>query len=320
MDSTNGVNVFAKYDQDENRFTNGLVGLLGLAKPQFVRAFLRDLLGVTLRKRITGFCVQVKHDYGTADAELCGDGCRIWFETKIVSGDLDHADCQVCRHLKGLRDCPGRLKRLVLLTPDDSRSSYMKRILSKHGHGSLVLHLEWRNVYDYLSKSLGNGADGIFSNLVRQFLDQIHDCIFEQDYAGIIQKIKFGHETGIYPNTYLDEITGWRDWNTPRKYEKLDGKGRKLMLYDKYRGITAEVEIRKVERTRAKYFPWSNSFAPGTLRVYPKSKWIPLDRILAVLGFEKSGMTSRWNVTQEQYRQLTESRGKSKKRRATHSV
>src|SRR5208283_5429776 len=118
---------------------------------------------------------QVKHDHGIADAELRGDACRIWFETKIVSGAfgrhdrLNDSDCQVCRHLKSLRRCPGRLKRLVLLTPDDSHSSYIKQILSKHNHNPGVLHLEWRSVYDYLSKSLGNGADRVFSKLVWQF-------------------------------------------------------------------------------------------------------------------------------------------------------
>ena len=223
---------------------------------------------------------------------------------------LSDSDCQVRRHLKGLRRCSGRLKRLVLLTPDDSHSNYIKQVLSKHS--SLVLHLEWRNVYDYLSKSVGNTADRVFSKLVRQFLDQIHDCIFEQDYAGIIQKVRFGHKSGIYAETFIDELRGgekgeWSCWDTPRKYEKLDGTGRKLMLYDRTRkAIVAEVEIRRVKRTNhSRGFPWSNFFAPGTLRVYPKSKWIPLDHILKILGFEKSGMTSHWNVTQEQYRLLT---------------
>ena len=88
MQPANGVNVFARYEQEENRFTNGLVGLPAVARPPFVRTFLRDLLDVRLRKPISGFYVQVKHDDGIADAALRGDGCCIWFETKIVSGAI----------------------------------------------------------------------------------------------------------------------------------------------------------------------------------------------------------------------------------------
>ena len=44
-------------------------------------------------------------------------------------------------------------------------------------------------------------------------LEQFHDCIFEQDYAGIIQKISFGDLAEVYAHKYLDEMR--------RAYEKL---------------------------------------------------------------------------------------------------
>ena len=135
---------------------------------------------------------------------------------------------------------------------------------------------------------------------------------------GIIQKIAFGDWAGVDPDTFLGEMRRgeWTAWNTPQKYEKLDGKGRKLMLYDRTReAIVAEVEIRKVEHTKnERDFPWTNFFAPDTLRVYPKSKQTPLGRILRIPGFENfgTGRSSHWNVTHEQYRQMKEQRSKKR--------
>jgi hypothetical protein len=113
----------------------------------------------------------------------------------------------------------------------------------------------------------------------------------------------------VDPETYLKQMKAkeWERWNTPRKYEKLDGTGRKLLLYDKTReAITVEVEIQSVSKTNeSRSFPWTNVFVHDTLRVYRDV--IPLDSILRIPGFEnfKSGRSANWNVTREQYNQLT---------------
>ena len=44
------VNVFSTFGQEENNFTNGLFALLRISayeKPDFVKSFLKDLLGIT---------------------------------------------------------------------------------------------------------------------------------------------------------------------------------------------------------------------------------------------------------------------------------
>ena len=84
------------------------------------------------------------------------------------------------------------------------------------------MHLEWRRVHDYLKDSATNPETTMFSRLVSQFLEQIHDRIFEQDFAGIVQKIAFGVHAGVYPESYLDEVKRRDRWNTPRRYEKLE--------------------------------------------------------------------------------------------------
>jgi hypothetical protein len=235
MEHEGDVNIFTPYDKDEDRFTNGLISLLSLSTPEFVKAFFWDLLDHEIVGNVGTFKVQVSDEHGRPDAELSGEGWCIRFETKIVSGDLGEVNDrknQVHRHLRDLKECPGRLRRLVLLTPDDRQSDYIRTIVSKHK--PTVLHLEWKRVYDYLDNSLTGQTERVLSQLVRQFLEQIRDWIFEEDFVGIIQKVAFGEWTGIDPDTLLGELRrGERTyWNTPQKYEKLDGKGRKLLLYD----------------------------------------------------------------------------------------
>jgi hypothetical protein len=304
------ANFFRHYRQEENRFTNGLISLLSVSPPRFTKAFLKDMLGLKVNGALQSFCV-LRDIPGHADAQLCGTDWCIWFETKIASGSLFHD--QLRRHLKRLRTCKGRMKRLVLLTPDDGNSTYIKEIRAKYKPA--VLHLEWRKVYDYLDRSATSSPNEIYSMLVRQFLQQIHDCIFDQDFAGIIQKVAFGDKSQIYSDTFIDELRSgakgeWTYWDTPQKYEKLDGTGRKLMFYDRTRrAIVAEVEVRKVERTNhSRDFPWTNRFAKGTLRVYRKGKRIPLSHILTVSGYENftKAWSGHWNVTHEQYRLLME--------------
>jgi hypothetical protein len=305
------VNVFTNYHQDENLFTNGLVALLELSRherPQFVTSFLRDLLQVESGGGAFE-CRVLRGIDGTADAELRCQGCCFRFETKIRSGTLTAR--QVSRHLRRLKCCPDRRKRLVLLTPDDGSSAYVKRFIAIDERR--VQHLGWRTVYDWLAQHVLRAQGAVFSQLVRQFLDRIHDCVFDQDIAGVITKIAFGDFSGVDADTYLDEMRRdrWHRWNTPREYKNLDGTGRKLLLYDRERkGITVEVEIKKVSRIpRKRKWCWRNQFAPGTLRIFAKP--IPLSRIRSIPGFEGFGAyrkdrSAYRNITREQYRQLLE--------------
>src|SRR5688572_23421188 len=135
------INLFTRYKQEENQFTNGLISLLALSAtdgPAFARAFLAGNAGVTSDAGVAS-CRVLEGIDGTADAELCGGGCRIQFECKISSGALRPE--QVERHLVRLRRHPEEVKRLILLTPDDSRSRYVGQFVNIDS--SVVRHLEW---------------------------------------------------------------------------------------------------------------------------------------------------------------------------------
>jgi hypothetical protein len=193
-------------------------------------------------------------------------------------------------HLKRLGCCPERLKRLVLLTPDDGRSAYVGRFLDIDRRR--VLHRSWREVYDWLDERACKSEKTIFSQLVRQFLDRIHDCVFEHDIASVIMKIAFGNDSEVYADTYLKELERreWTRWHTPRECKHLDGKGRKLLFYDReVPGITGEVEIKTVSRVpRRRKWCWRNQFVPGTLRIFRKP--IPLSHVRSIPGFEGFSM------------------------------
>src|SRR5438128_2673723 len=138
----NVVNIFKNYDQEENRFTNGFISILQLSvceQSRFLPSFLKGQLSLAPECEIRKFQVLPGKD-GTIDAQLCGEECRLQVETKIESGTL--SDQQVKAHLKRLQEHPEKLKRLVLLTPDDGRSSYIQQFLAIDP--KQLLHLEWR--------------------------------------------------------------------------------------------------------------------------------------------------------------------------------
>lgn len=306
----NDVNIFTNYRQEENHFTNGLISLLSLSRlqsPNLLFSFLDTNIGVVPERELDTFRV-LRGIRGTADAELRGTNSCIHIETKIVSGSLDAV--QVRRHLKQLRRCPEKFKRLMLLTPDDSKSRYIEDFCSIEP--KLVVHVGWKRVYDFLKDSVDAHPASVFGELTRQFLDRIHKTVFAQDQAGIILKIDFGDRSEVYAEDYLAEMVAgeWTDWNTPREYKSLNGTGRKLLLYDRTRqAITIEVEIRNVKRTnRFRRYPWTNFFAPDTLHVFEPP--ITLARIRRLEGFENFGMHRKdrnafRNITREQYRELT---------------
>ncbi len=306
------VNIFKRYKQEENAFTNGLISILSLStldNEPLVDNFFRDVLnfpvfGDTKERK---FYVLSNTD-GTADAGIRGaDGC-IWFETKIFSGTL--REDQVNSHLLKLSQQPESLRRLVLLTPDDSQSLYIKKFCSDKKE---IVHIEWRKVYRFL-KEFSREKEGILPEIIKQFLTQISRMVFERDIAGIIQKINFGHESEVFADKYLDEMKNgvWDEWRTPRFYKELDGTGRKLLLYDRTRkAITVEIEIAKVvgpdEVDESKAYPWSNQFEKESISILNKP--IQLKQIRLVPGFENFGVHRKdrspyRNITREQYQAL----------------
>jgi len=123
------------------------------------------------------------------------------------------------------------------------------------------------------------------------------------DIVAVIGTIKFGDESEVYADTYLDELEECGQWCTPRKYHGLDGNGRKLILYDgRRKALTAEVEIENFKKTDEEPdFPWCNKFRPGTVWVFPTP--ITLKHIHTVPGLEKLGIhrKSHRNINGEQY-------------------
>jgi hypothetical protein len=308
------VNLFSHRKQPEDHFTNGLAALLRLSTfssgSKMVELFFVSELEFPFANDLQPECFRVlkyektETQRETHDAEFCGKNCRIQFENKIASGAL-RLD-QVESHLSKLKPHTEKNKRLVLLTPDDSKSAYVEQFISIDP--ATIVHLEWRKVYDFLNKSKANCSDSVFSELVGEFLAHIHERIFEQDFAGVIAKVQFGEKSQVYHDKYLKQMEDgtWNKWNTPGQIKNLDGTGRRLMLYDKQRGgITVEVEIAKVRKTHSEPdYPWTNFFA-GKPHVFREP--IPLDRITSLGDRFKSFGTNRsayQNVTQEEYRRL----------------
>jgi hypothetical protein len=303
------VNIFSRYSQKENHFTNGIISILSLGNIQdtnFVNDFLNCLLRLETPDDYQYF--QVLEGYetkSTADAKLIGKFSSIQFEIKIVTATL--RDDQINRHLEVFANDNHRRQVLVLLTPDDSNSKYVHKFLQIND--KIIRHLEWKNIYDYLKQYISDKG-GVFKSIVEQYLDLIRDSIFEQDIVGIISKVAFGDKSEVYPEKYIEEMRRglWSQWNTPREYKNLDGTGRKLLLYDKnIKAITVEVEIEKVKQTNEERdYPWSNYFAPGTLVIMDKP--IKIDYIQRLAGFEKFAKERApyRNLTHEQYKQLME--------------
>jgi len=302
------VNIFTRYEQRENDHTNGFVSLLSLAPlghPRLLSRLLSKQLGLRGTFNPIDFLV-LRGVEGYADGEVSAADFCIWFETKIVSGSL--REDQVRQHLKMLEAKPQKRRYLVLLTPDDGRSSYIKRFLEIDPR---VRHLEWRRAYDLLNQPAGLDANSVFSALAHQFRDHIQETIFEQDLAGGILKISFGDKSEVYAGTYLDKMKAgkWPRWNSPRQYKSLDGTGRKLLLYDRTRqGVTVEAEIGKVVETRSEPdYPWTNKIVPGSMRFFDPP--IPLGHIRSLEYFQDFGVHRKdrnafRNLTREQYRLL----------------
>lgn len=301
------VNLFTHYKKKEDHFSNGLVSILQLSRLQdadFVHDFFENenTLDLDVQRDIETFKV-LKDISGTADAELSNDDICCRLETKIVSYAIEEE--QIRSHLDYLDQSPQNIKRLVLLTPDNPGSQYVQGFTQLDSNN--IVHLEWKKVYTFFH-DYAKGHQGLLSEIIRQYSEKIRDEILKKDYVGVIFTIAFNEATKVRADTYLNEMRNgqWTDWKTPGKCRELDGKHRKLLLYDPSRSaITVEVEISKVEKTdEEEGFPYSNKFAPGSLDVYQNP--IELENIRKIKGFERFGRGQKAyrNLTHEQYKQL----------------
>lgn len=303
---------FTHYKQKEDHLTNGLLSLMRLCALQesaLVKSFAREVLGLKSAATLSDFRV-LRHIDGTADAEICGADCCVRIETKIESGKL-RVD-QIDSHLARLCTRNERHRLLVLLTPDDSRSAYVRQFVA--ADTSLLLHVSWRRVHDFLGSVCSGRRHILLAEIAAQLREAIEIDVLRRDVAGIIAKIDFGNKSGVHADRYLDEMRAgkWIKWNTPSKYKGLDETGRRLLLYDRTRkAITVEVEIREVRETRKEEgYPYTNSFAPGTLSVLPEPISVErVRRILPGFGEHRKDRSPYRNITHEQYRQLKESVG-----------
>ena len=195
-----------------------------------------------------------------------------------------------------------------MLTPDSIGSHYINQFLKMAPNQ--ITHINWNSAIQFLKEYKTKGP--LFSELVKEYVEEVKEEIFEQDISSVIVKISFGDNSGVYPKDYLEEFKNgeWDNWHTPKKYNELDGKGKKLILYDKNWGLVLEVEIEKVGKIpNRKAYPWSNKFVKDSLKIYKKP--IPLKIIKGIpdidnkfSNFDKCS-TSHWNLTREQYEWLT---------------
>lgn len=263
-----GTNLFRHYKQRENRFTNGLLSILELSKksnPELISGFFQSTLPKNVAVEELKFKV-LREMKATADGEISSDEMIFLVESKIKSGTLREE--QIRSHIGNLREHTQEFKRLILLTPDSSGSEYINQFTKLD---PLIVHLEWKKVYDCLD-NFSSKNRSLLSEIIKQYLTTIRDIIFEQDIVAVICKIAFGKRAGVYADKYLEEMKRgeWDNWHTPQKYKNLDGTGRKLILYDrKRRALTLEVEIQEVKETGEEPgYPWSNKFVSRTLIIY----------------------------------------------------
>lgn len=303
----NNINIFRYYIQPENRFTNNLISVFRIIycnDKKFINAFTRQFFKLNFSDNIN-FKV-LRNINGTADAEIADDNNVILIETKISSGTLRKD--QIKSHLKNLSKYKQKNKKLILITPDAPDSSYISKFVKIDQ--KRVIHIQWKSIIDYFSHY--ETSNETCNLIIKDLYNEIKEIIFEQDIAAVIVKIKFGNKSRVYEDDYIKEFRNgeWDDWHTPKKYHELDGKGKKLILYDKNRGLVLEVEIQKVKKiSNRRTYPWSNKFVKTSLKLY--SKPIPLNIIKRIpdeynkfSNFNKCS-TSHWNLTREQYEWLT---------------
>jgi hypothetical protein len=296
-------NIFANYSQGENQFTNGLFAILELSTyqdRQFPRQFIWDLLEVDFRQGIESFKVlremspkgRGRNTDGsgiTVDAKIAGEGVSLFFETKIKSYTLE--EVQIERHIKtAVCPCDSKVKKLVLLTPDDTGGDFIQRIIRKDRQ--FIIHLRWTQVRDYLAKQSARWKDSVLGKLVEEYLDVINWTIVNQDYIGIIQKVAFNKKTGLEcPDDCREGLMHPEGWGLSKKRKELDGsKGRKLLIYSSDpKAILYEAEVvgcKEDEQTEPD-FPWRYQIRVGSVVEFDPP--IPLTKIEELQRFKGFG-------------------------------
>ena len=143
--------------------------------------------------------------------------------------------------------------------------------------------LEWKNTDGIM---VAEGAREWSSDMLTHFLYSQ----FKDEYA-VIMKVIFSDDSGIEPDTYLEELANgeWNDdgWGTPKNYMNggIEAGGRrKLMLFDtdvNVRGITAEFEVDRVKEEKGTY-RFRNMISKGSFRKFNPP--IPVSDIETVPG------------------------------------
>lgn len=308
------LNLFYLYKKEEDHFTNILFGLLQLMhnhERKMFDTFFHDLVGLSSNINSNAHIkFQVSGEDSRPDA-LVEDAYRyILFESKIKSGTLKEE--QIKNHLKILNRTKKRKKMLILLTPDDSTSGYIKKFIGKN---KSITHLQWKKVYDFFASNFAKTKNNVLKELMINFNKAIENRILSQDFAAVILKIDFSSKSGVKKDTYLQELKDgkWKNWPTPREYKQLNGQGRKLLLYDKYKqAVTAEVEIEEVsinkyrKQKKNERYIYNNKFNMESIKVFKRP--IPASDIRKIPGFEifalSNERTGIRNVTRSQYDEI----------------
>ena len=314
-------NIFTNYGQVENNFTNGLFSILELSQCQereFPRRFFADLLKIDFLQGIESFKVlggmnttsqdkRTDNPVITVDGKVTGRDVSLFFETKIKSYTLD--DDQNRRHLKrAVYPCHSKLKKLVVLTPDDGCSDFLKQRIAVDP--TFIIHLRWMDVRDYLRSAKSSRWENIvLGKLVEEFVDVINETIEEQDYMGIIQKVAFNENVGLLcPKDCIEQLMKYDEgWGLPKKRNELDGKGRKLLIYSSVpKTVFCEAEVAGCEEDRREAsFPWRYQVKPGSVVEFVPP--IPLAKIEELPNFKNFGKRriAYSNLLRGEYKQLT---------------
>ena len=326
------VNVFEGYKQRENQFTNGLLALLELSTAQdmqFPQRFIETLLPqIQIKGPIKSFKVlkdydkaknKRRQDVETVDAEIIAQDVFLAFETKINSY-CPELPKQIEHHLVSVRSRTERTKKLVLLTPDDRDSRFVKDLLAIEPE--MLLPLQWKEVFKHFQGEREHLKAGVFGELIGQYLDFIKQRIFEQDCVGYIMKMRFDTRdtgTGLTEDRYIEHITAKdASWGLAKEHKELKTPRRRLLLFDpKKQAITVEMEIERTEKRpdtekppdTEKGYPFRNVIKAGSqMRFDPPILVRSIEECGGKLrNFKKRGArTAYWRLLARQYDQLTQ--------------
>lgn len=311
-------NIFANYGQAENNFTNGLFSLLELSQCEdssLPRRFFTDLLNVDFPQGIPSFKVLGQMEPRcTVDAQVIGENVSLFFETKIQSYTLESR--QIEQHLKAVRQCRSKVKKLVVLTPDDGCSDFIKERTALSPQ--FIIHLSWAAVRDYLIRESARWKGRVLEGLIKEYVAVINGTIEEQDFIGIIQKVAFNKKTGLSCREHCLTLLMDRDaeWGLPKQRNELDGEHRKLLLYsaegfeEGLKGVFCEAEVAGCEWDDSETdYPWRYRIKPESVNKFTPP--IPVTRIEKLPRFEKfrarGVRTPYWNLLRSEYQYLTAS-------------